>query len=83
MALQWPPAARAQAAAATATPAAVAPTGEMVNVDEEEEAFGGSLLVEAPAPLLARAVSGSRSLLVDAGGACVIALRRERNESAR
>ena len=71
VALQWPPAARAQAAAATATPTAVAPTGEMVNV--EEEAFGGMLLVEASAPLLDRAVSGSRSLLAGAGGACGIA----------
>ena len=79
VALQWPPAARAQAAAATATPAAVAPTGEIVNVEEE-------LLVEAPSPLLARAVSGSRSLLAAAscGAASGISRGREgASESAR
>lgn len=80
VARQWPPAARAQAPAATAMPASEAPRGETVKVDdggggnndgEDEDDVGDpeleSELVEVSAPLAARAAM-SRSTRASAWG---------------
>ena len=72
VARQWPAAARAHAAAATATPVAEAPAGEIVNDDDVACGGGASdelVEEEAPSPLVARRlVSRSPSLLVAACG---------------